>query len=330
MALETNGKRSNSAANGTLADSSSPVTSRRTWRFAGQGLREGLDKGADFLARRTVDSRFERTSSATRAGLASVYTQYRLAALDNRPLPPLSECGMRVFSQTEEDGILLRIFGVIGMETRTFVEIGCGDGLENNTANLCLNFGWHGLMIDGDERSIARARQYHETAWNATAWLCRPLIQCHLVNRDNVNQLIMDSGLSGTIDLLSIDIDSHDYWVWEAIECVRPRAVVVEYNPAFGDRSIVVPYTGGPTRDAHLDYYGASLAAFAHLGCRLGYKLVGVNSLGFNAFFVLRDVCGEHLPELQLPLSSKHPYALEAQKRFDQMEHLRFQRVPGR
>jgi hypothetical protein len=234
-----------------------------------------------------------------------------------------------VFSQTEEDGILLRIFGAIGMDTQTFVEIGCADGLENNTANLCLNFGWHGLMIDGDERSIARAKQFHEKAWNATTWLYRPLIQCHLVSPENVNNLILEAGLRGRVDLLSIDIDSHDYWVWEAIECVRARVVVIEVNPVFGDRSVVVPYTGGPTRQAHVDYYGASLAALASLGCRLGYKLVAVNRLAFNAFFVLQDLGGAYLPELALPLTSKHPYALAAEKRFDQLARYPLQNIGG-
>ncbi len=293
----------------------------------GRNLRQAIDKGADFLARRTLESAFERTSSATRAGMAAIYAQYRMAALDGRRLPPIGECGLRIFSQTEEDGILLRIFGAIGMDTKTFVEIGCADGLENNTANLCLNFGWHGLMIDGDEQSIARAIKFHEQAWNATSWLHRPLIQCRMITRENVNKLIADAELGSHIDLLSIDIDSHDYWVWEAIEVVRARVVVMEINPTFGDRPLVVPYTGRPTREVHADYYGASLAALASLGSRLGYKLVAVNHLGFNAFFVERNLGGEYLPELALPLASKHPYAVAAQQRFEQVERFPLQSV---
>jgi len=288
--------------------------------FAARSLRQALNRSADSLARRTFESPSERTSSATRSGLAAIYMQYRMAALDGRALPPIEECGLRVFSQTEEDGTLLRIFGAIGMDTQTFIEIGCADGLENNSANLCLNFGWYGLMIDGDEQLIARARQFHERAWNATSWLHRPLIECHMVTPENVNQLIADAGFNGNIDLLSIDIDSHDYWVWEAIEGVRPRVVVMEINPTFGDRSLVVPYTGKPTRQMHPDYYGASLSALAILGCRLGYRLVAVNRLGFNAFFVQRDLGGAYLPDLPLPLAWKHPYALEAQKRFQEVE----------
>ena len=283
-------------------------------------VRKPLDKLANFLARRVLNSPFEATSASTRAGLVALYTQYRTAALSGGNLPPIQECGLRVFSQTDEDGILLRIFGAIGMGTQTFVEFGCADGLENNTANLCLNFGWHGFMADADPASIARARQFHETAWNATSWLYRPVIGCHMVSPENADTLILEAGLRGSIDLLSIDIDSTDYWVWKAIKSVRPRVVVMEVNPAMGDRSLVVPYPMKFTRAQHPDYYGASLAAYTALGCSLGYKLVALNRLGFNAFFVERDLGGDNLPEVALPLPLKHPYALEAEKRFSQLE----------
>src|SRR4051812_4954091 len=39
-----------------------------------------------------------------------------------------------VYSQNGEDGILQEIFRRIGTTSRRLVEIGCGDGLQNNTA----------------------------------------------------------------------------------------------------------------------------------------------------------------------------------------------------
>lgn len=99
-------------------------------QFLERQLRQGLDRGAEFLARRTIDSAFERTSSATRAGRLQLFIAYRMAALAGQPLPPVHECGLRVFSRTEEDGLLLRIFGEVGSGPQTFIEFGCADGLE--------------------------------------------------------------------------------------------------------------------------------------------------------------------------------------------------------
>ena len=39
-----------------------------------------------------------------------------------------------MFSQGDEDGIIHEIFNRIGTANRRFLEIGAGDGLENNTA----------------------------------------------------------------------------------------------------------------------------------------------------------------------------------------------------
>ena len=62
----------------------------------------------------------------------------------------LERYGWKGYSQNDEDGILQEIFRRIGAPNRSFVEFGCGNGLENNTAYL-LSQGWRGLWIDGDE-----------------------------------------------------------------------------------------------------------------------------------------------------------------------------------
>lgn len=148
-----------------------------------------------------------------------------------------------------------------------------------------------------------------------------------MVNPENVNEVIAESGLSGEIDLLSIDMDSCNYWLREAIQAVRARVVVVEANAIFGDRSPVVPDYAGSTRQTHNEYYGASLAALASLGRRLGYRLVAVNRLGFNAFFVERDLKAPSLPEL--PLANTHSFAREAKKQFPEIAQYPLHEIPA-
>jgi hypothetical protein len=62
------------------------------------------------------------------------------------------------------------------------------------------------------------------------------------------------------------------------------------------DRSVTISYQPDFCLDFSVQPYrcGASLSAFAKLGQRKGYRLVGVQSLGFNAFFVRHGV-GEQL-----------------------------------
>jgi len=118
------------------------------------------------------------------------------------------------------------------------------------------------------------------------------------VTPSNINHLLLVHGYSGAFDLLSIDIDSHDYWVWKAIRAT-PRVVVIEYNPSFGpDLSVTIPYSP-EDREFRYDakfrggiYHGASLRALTALGTEKGYSLVGCGSDGANAFFVRTDCSG--------------------------------------
>ena len=88
-----------------------------------------------------------------------LFHTYQQMAAEGR-LPALNETGFRVFSQFEEDGKLLFIFSVLGMKNKTFVEIGSDDGVNSNAANLYFNFGWHGVFIDGNRKSIRRGKKF--------------------------------------------------------------------------------------------------------------------------------------------------------------------------
>lgn len=101
-----------------------------------------------------------RFSPSTQISQRQLFHYYQDAKRNNT-LPRLSDTGFRVFSQFEEDGKLLFIFSVIGMNNKTFVEIGSDDGINSNSANLVFNFGWHGLFIDGNQRSINRGEKFY-------------------------------------------------------------------------------------------------------------------------------------------------------------------------
>lgn len=234
----------------------------------------------------------------------------------NNNLPSIKDTGFRVFSQFEEDGMLLFLFSVIGMEHKTFVEIGADDGVNSNSANLYFNFGWHGLFIDGNKKAVERGQRFYRKYPHT--WFYQPKFICSLVKRENVNQLIASAGYSGTIGLLSIDIDGNDYWIWDAITTIDPKVVIIETHNEFGLNDIVVPYDPNyfyPGK--HPIYHGASPIAMKKLGNKKGYRLVGANDLGSNFIFVKNGLADHLIPEVSVESLLYHPSTKEGFKSFE-------------
>lgn len=238
----------------------------------------------------------------------------------------------KVYSKYGNDGLLLYIFSKIGVTNRAFVEIGVEDGRECNTASLSLNFGWQGMMIDADEDSLKKARSFYQERLGDRAPKVK-IVHC-FVTAENINQLILENGIRGEIDLLSIDIDGNDYWIWKAISAINPRVVVMEYNASFGsDKSLTMKYE--PNFDvgkARSIGYGASLAALKKLANTKGYIFVGCESHGIDAFFVRKDIAQGKFVELETqeawyPHSQRSKNMGSTEKQFEKIKHLDFDYV---
>jgi hypothetical protein len=197
----------------------------------------------------------------------------------------------RVYSQWGEDGIIDAIVQAIDIPNRTFVEFGVENYTEANTLFLMKHRNWCGMVIDGSPKNIASIRD-SEVYWR---YGITPV--CSFITKENINHILRNYGVGGDIGLLSIDIDGNDYWVAEAINVVRPRIVVLEYNSLFGKRAAIsVPYipdfvrpSSGPGKMC----YGASIVALTTLMSQRGYSLVAGNSAGNNIFFVRDDCLGQ-------------------------------------
>ena len=191
----------------------------------------------------------------------------------------------RLASQNQEDGLTLALLNEVGSKHGTYVEIGSGLS-GGNSAFLAREWGWRGLMVDGHARMEQVGRRFPRVT-AVSAW----------VTRDNINELIVENGFGGEVDLFSLDLDGNDYWIWEAMTGCSPRIAILEYNSTFGrDRAVTVPYDPQFHRRAHNSaYYGASLLALTRLSARKGYRLVAVEPTGINAFFLRSDLA-PHIP----------------------------------
>jgi len=200
--------------------------------------------------------------------------------------------GYKVYSQNDEDGIIAEIFRRLGTTNRIFVEFGVETGVECNTAKLLVE-GWRGLWIESNAASVGSIRREFAPFTSDR----RLTLHESLVTAENINGLIGQAGFSGEIDLLSIDIDGNDYWVWKAIDVIHPRVVVIEYNATLRPpMALVVPYRADAQWDG-TNHYGASLEALVRLAATKNYRIVGCSIAGVNTFFVRADLCADRFLE---------------------------------
>jgi hypothetical protein len=257
----------------------------------------------------TIDEIFEWTESKLPGYHCTLQDDvFRLVPTDeNTPLPArtrLSDFGWRVSSQSDEDGIIHEIFRRIGTTNRRFVEIGAGNGLENNTAYLLMS-GWSGTWIDCDAANVdsickfavPQAARGHLVTVMAT------------VRRDNVDEILGATGATGNVDLLSVDIDGNDYHVLRSMTLLKPRAVVLEYNGTYPPPSRWIMEYNPTHRWDGTDHFGASLTAYEEMMGERGYALVGCTRNGVNAFFIRADLLADRFENPHDPETHFQPLA---------------------
>lgn len=229
---------------------------------------------------------------------ARVESLVRMQAVERKSLPypyRLTAHRFGIRSQRGEDGVLAAILEEAGVKQRRFVELGCGDN-GGNSGFLAAELGWTGLMVDGSKEAIAGLRREFRSREVA--------VKQGWITREDVDDMLGRFGTTGDVDVLSIDIDGNDIWVWEALTAVDPRVVCIEYNTILGpERSVAVPYDPDFVRDPKRlfgRYFGASLAALETIGRRKGYRLVAVENV--NAFFLRKDVA-RRIPATPVPIA---------------------------
>lgn len=226
-------------------------------------------------------------------------------------LPRFTDTGFRFYSESDEDGLLLYIFALIGTTNKVCVEVAFGSPYGANTTNLICNWGWTGLLIEENEYLVKKANNFF--ADHEDTKIYPPKVIHAWVTAENINDLIQKNNCKGEIDLFCLDLDGIDYWVMKALNIIYPRVIVVEYQDIWGpEKSVTVPYQPDFKHPVgHFDYQGASLSAFEKLGKEKGYRLVGCNRYGFNAFFIREGIGEDVLPRISTEKCFIHPRVTE-------------------
>lgn len=230
----------------------------------------------------------------------------------------INEYEQKIYSQNGEDGIIDYIFSQIETTNKFSVEFGVGDGFESNTAYLLEKKNWTGLMMDYGSDNKIHVSNVVKKAWkNKNLGLKKNIqndirfakkilsrnkrtksfqfdIKNERVTAENIQNLFAKYNVPTDFDLLSIDIDFNDYWVWKSIVDYFPRVVIIEYNSSIpSNESKVVPYDPDSIWDG-TNYFGASLLALNNLAIQKGYTLVGCDSNGINAFFCKTELLSDY------------------------------------
>ena len=188
----------------------------------------------------------------------------------------LSQHERKIFSQNGEDGVIEKIFEVIKTTNKYYVEFGVENANECNTRNLRENCGWTGLLMDGgyENKEIGLYQEF--------------------ITAENINELFQKYKVPQEFDLLSIDIDYNDFYVWKSLdEIYQPRVVIIEYNAShLPTEDKVVKYDPNAVWD-ETNYFGASIRALYNLGKRKGYSLIYANNQGVNLFFVKSSILSQ-------------------------------------
>ena len=180
------------------------------------------------------------------------------------------------------------------------MEFGVGNGLENNSACLLIQE-WQGVWIEADPKSNRQIRQSFAGILESGKLKLRE----SFIDRDNIERLFRELDVPEKFDVLSIDIDGNDYWVWQAITHYRPRVVMIEYNAVMGPTAPwIMEYNATHCWEPG-SYQGASLKSLEKLGAEKGYRLVGCNFTGSNACFVQSELVGSLFEE---PFTSENHF----------------------
>jgi hypothetical protein len=188
----------------------------------------------------------------------------------------LNTFAANVTSQTGEDGILAKLFDEIGEGSKWCVEFGAWDGKKfSNTFSLIAEKDWSGVLIEG---SAAKFSDLVATYADNTRAICLNAIVHPEAGNGSLDSYLATTPIPKTFDLLSIDVDGNDYYIWETTEIYRPRVVVIEFNPAIPNDVIFIQ-----DRDLMINQ-GCSLRALVELGKAKGYELACATK--FNGIFV--------------------------------------------
>ena len=277
-------------------------------KISNQGLLERIEevlRENRSLHRETRDI-IVNSKARNNIGTQKLLTQMYRERTEKGEILGFRDVGYSNYSQFSEDGVLEYIFALVGTTNKVIVEMCCGTGIECNAANLMINHGWSGLLIDGSEKNIAYANRFFD---RHLLYFNRLKLKHAWITKSNFNDLMLENNIGGEVDVFSLDIDGNDYWLLEALEAITPRVIILEAHMHLGpDLEYTVPYSDGFIAGVHefegaqtRMHSGASVLAFKNLCEKRGYRLIGKGGTPSpNIIFMKNGIGEEYFPAIEV------------------------------
>ena len=173
-------------------------------------------------------------------------------------------------SQYGETGVINSIFKQLNIVPKYGVEFGAGTVCDSGfgTANIRWfndEYDMECLYFETNKGKISSSGKKYKNQ-----------IKVESITASNVNKIFSKYNVPKDLDIIVIDIDGQDYYVWEALN-YNPKVILIEFNPS-------LPYTESKVmhydedhykwRNNKCAYYGASITALKRLGLKKGYSLI--------------------------------------------------------
>lgn len=187
----------------------------------------------------------------------------------------LNRYAQNITSQHGEDGILSYLINCIGDKIiRRCCEFGAANGeFASNTWALWSQQGWEAILIEANSQDYPALDKI--AAKNPKVSIIKSMVMPE--GEMSLDQLFSRHQLAQRLGVLSIDIDSVDYYVWAGVKKVESQIVVIEFNQSIPP---FINYVDPPGEV----FLRCSLKALEELGRNKGYRLVCATLT--NAIFV--------------------------------------------
>jgi len=183
-------------------------------------------------------------------------------------------------SQFGEDGIIEKILEIIPADAQNHwcCEFGAWDGKHcSNTNHLVNSQDWTGVFIEANPFKFKDLQATYSSRPKAV--LVNEFVT--ITGDSSLDNILERAGAPKDLDLLSIDIDGNDYYIFKSLARYRPKVIVIEFNPCIPD-NIEFVQQPEPTLKQ-----GTSLLAMTKMAKEKGYELICVNAE--NAFYVTKE-----------------------------------------